>query len=192
MMTINQTDVVFFNKQPRHNFYSTQIWQTTHSCLFLRIAFGRLSFACSTFENWRSAPLCDIWSFIPFFALCILTSRNSWQKKASEGRRKMSVGGSEGSLPGKEGDDYTTYVVRANLYTMYYTLYNLHVTANLHSIFYNLYNLRAKLPKSHWNVHLPDNHSIGASTPFYEWHLGRSKVDLSRISSLTKCWRALH
>ena len=61
----------------------------------------------------------------------------------------MSVGGSEGSLPGMEGDDYTTYVLRANLYTMYYTLYNLHVTANLHSIFYTLYNLRAKLPKSH-------------------------------------------
>ena len=45
----------------------------------------------------------------------------------------MSVGGSEGSLTGEEGDDYTTYVVRADLYTMYYTLCN----------------LRAKLPKSH-------------------------------------------
>ena len=67
------------------------------------------SLARSTFENWRSAPLCDIWSFIPFFALLdILTSCNSWQKKASEGRRKMSVvGGSEGSLSGQEGDDYT-------------------------------------------------------------------------------------
>ena len=46
MMTINQTDVAFFNKQPRHNFYSIQIWQTWHSCLFLRIAFARSSFAC--------------------------------------------------------------------------------------------------------------------------------------------------
>ena len=46
MMTINQTDVGFFNKQPRHNFYSTQIRQTWRSCLFLRIAFARSSFAC--------------------------------------------------------------------------------------------------------------------------------------------------
>ena len=101
-----------------------------------------------------------------------------------EWRRKMSVGGSEGSLPGEEGDDYTTYIVRADLY---YTLYNLR--ANLYTINYVLYNLRAKLPQSHWNVHLPlaDNHSIDASTVFYEWHLGRRKVDLSRISSLTKC-----
>ena len=55
----------------------------------------------------------------------------------------MSVGGSEGSLTGEEGDDYTTYVVRANLYSMYYTLYNLR--ANLYTIYYILYNLRAKL-----------------------------------------------
>ena len=61
--------------------------------------------------------------------LDILTSRNSWQKKASEGRRKMSVGGSEGSLTGEEGNDYTTYIVRADLY---YTLYNLR--ANLYNI----------------------------------------------------------
>ena len=162
MMTINQTDVAFFNKQPPHNFYSTQIWQTWHSCLFLRIAFARSSFSC-LLVFWELKKCSSVRHLEFHSLLCFARHPDISQLMAEEGewRRKMSVGGKEGSLPGEEGDDYTTYVVRANLY-MYYTTYvvlivraNLHircthyttyvVRANLYSMYYTLYNLRANL-----------------------------------------------